>query len=164
MPSILCNLYTFHYPHVGLITANQALVLLYSNWGQWSLGLTVSEVFSVFIVLKNTVVTCDCGMVECGLLLPTLGWRDQCQLLYHNWCCVWSSWWIAEWPAACCTGDTQLVCLLVCLFEVLKKNWILLGWYFHWSFQILNRQRESTGDNFPSVSSLRTHICTCIYI
>jgi len=30
---------------------------------------------------------------EVAILLHELGWRDHCQLLYHKWCCVWSSWW-----------------------------------------------------------------------
>jgi len=64
-------------------------------------------ILSVFVVLENTLAACDCG-----LLSTALGLCRQCQLLYHNWCCVWWSWWITGWPAVCCTGDTQLVCFL----------------------------------------------------
>jgi len=43
------------------------------------------------------------------ILLRALGWCDQCQLPYHNWCCVWSSWWNTESCAACCcTGCMQV--------------------------------------------------------
>jgi len=46
---------------------------------------------------------------EVAILLHELGWRDHCQLLYHKWCCVWSSWWNTQSHAACClTRDTQL--------------------------------------------------------
>jgi len=45
----------------------------------------------------------------CLCLHSVLGWRDQCQLLYHKWCCVWSSWWNTESYAACCgSGDAEL--------------------------------------------------------
>jgi len=51
------------------------------------------------------------------VLLYALGWHDECQLLYHKW---WS-WWNTQtqsYAACCCTGDSQLdlvnVCLLSC--------------------------------------------------
>ena len=48
------------------------------------------------------------------LLLPVLGWRDECQLLYHKWCCVWSSWWNTQSHAACsCIGDIQLDSVII---------------------------------------------------
>ena len=46
---------------------------------------------------------------EVAILLCELGWCDQCQLLYHKWCCVWSCWWNTQSHAACClTRDTEL--------------------------------------------------------
>jgi len=43
------------------------------------------------------------------LLLCALGWRDQCQLLYHKWCCVWSSLWNSEsYGTRRCSREAQL--------------------------------------------------------
>ena len=42
-------------------------------------------------------------------MLTALGLRDQCQQPYHNWCCVWSSWWNTEsYAASHCTQDFEL--------------------------------------------------------
>jgi len=49
------------------------------------------------------------------ILLSALGWDDECQLLYHKW---WSWWNTQSYAACCCTGDSQLdsvnICLLSC--------------------------------------------------
>jgi len=37
-----------------------------------------------------------------SVLLTVLGWRDQCQLLYHKWWCASSSWWNTQSLAASC--------------------------------------------------------------
>jgi len=59
-----------------------------------------------------------------AILLRALGWCDQCHLLYHKWCCVWSSWWNTEsYAACCCLGDTQLDSV---------KLWIFLCWSTMW--------------------------------
>jgi len=63
---------------------------------------------------------------EVAILLCELGWCDQCQLLYHKWCCVWSSWWNTESYAACCLQDTQLDSVNI---------WIFLCWSTVWRLQ-----------------------------
>ena len=53
----------------------------------------------VFVVVELS----DENLQWCQLqLLTVLGWRDQCQLLYHKWWCVSSSWWNTQSLAAGC--------------------------------------------------------------
>ena len=46
------------------------------------------------------------------ILLNALGWHDECQLLYHKW---WSWWNTQSYAACCCTGDSQLDSVNICL-------------------------------------------------
>ena len=62
---------------------------------------------------RKLLQMCECSSwikwLKCAVmsvLLTVLGWRDQCQLLYHKWWCVSSSWWNSESLAASC-GSTD---------------------------------------------------------
>jgi len=56
-----------------------------------------------------------------SVLLTVLGWRDQCQLLYHKWWCVSSIWWNTQSLAACCRPrdaglDSVNIYFLSCIY------------------------------------------------
>jgi len=64
--------------------------------------------FKVERFVKN--VCFELAVTEWTILLTVIGWRYECQLLYHKWCCVWwSSWWNTEsYAARRGSSDTQL--------------------------------------------------------
>ena len=62
-----------------------------------------------------------------AILLCALGWRDQCQLLYHKWCCDWSSWW-KSYEACCCFGGTQLDSVNVYFIFYANSYWTISIW------------------------------------
>ena len=56
-----------------------------------------------------------------SVLLTVLGWRDQCQVLYHKWWCVSSSWWNTQSLATCCGSrdaglDSVNIYFLSCIY------------------------------------------------
>jgi len=89
-------------------------------------------------------------------LLCALGWRDQCQLLYHKWCCVWSSWWNTQSYEACCRSrDTQRDSVKNYFTFHTTSCWTICIWH-----TVINTTRNSSLDEIAE----RYHVNRAIVV
>ena len=98
-----------------------------------------------------------------AILLCALGWRDHCQLLYHKWCCVWSSWWNTQsYAACCCTRVAQLdsvnINFMFCAYSYWTVNILCLHFFvFRMRFMSHNWSATKQRLHLQSVAELSCH-------